>query len=151
MNTQEIIGALDEHIVRLTRVKELLTGLGRLTKGPGRPKGTSDLPAAVEGAVAAVKGRRTMSAEGRARIAAAQRARWAKRDAPAASKKSTRSADGAKAKTPTRARVTSKKTAAKTVGVKAVAVKKSAAKGAGSKRVSPQVAAKSAGEAGAQA
>jgi hypothetical protein len=63
MDTNDIVDAIDKEIARLQQVRSLLGGsqfAGRTAK-PG-PRGK----------------RRTMSAEGRARIAAAQRARWAK-------------------------------------------------------------------------
>ena len=56
MNTQAILQSLDEEIARLERVRTLLSA----PKTPPAGK------------------RRTMSPEGRARVAAAQRARWAK-------------------------------------------------------------------------
>jgi hypothetical protein len=58
MDTTKLIEALDLEIARLQHAKALLSGAPL----KGKPK--------------AVK--RTMSAEGRARIAAAQKARWAK-------------------------------------------------------------------------
>jgi len=64
---------LDEEIERLKQVRSLLNG-GTVTKrGPGRPR----VVAPVE--KLARKKKRHMTPEGRARIAAAQKARWAKR------------------------------------------------------------------------
>lgn len=52
---------------KLQRIEEALSALGSLNhRGPGRPRGSQKVR------------RRRMSAAGRARIAAAQRARWAK-------------------------------------------------------------------------
>ncbi|HWH60453.1 MAG TPA: hypothetical protein VN682_22695 [Terriglobales bacterium] len=72
MNLESILAGIDEEIARLSQARQLLTGTST-KRGPGRPK--------LNGApVAAPKQRkrRRMSAEGRARIAAAQKARWAK-------------------------------------------------------------------------
>jgi hypothetical protein len=61
MNTTQIVHAIDAEIDRLSKARALLTGhTAPLKRGLPVPK------------------RRTMSPEGRARIAAAQRARWAK-------------------------------------------------------------------------
>jgi hypothetical protein len=67
----EVLSSVDEEIDRLKQVRALLLG-GGSSVGHGR-----------RGAFAAVKEpkarkKRTMSAEGRARIAEAQRKRWAK-------------------------------------------------------------------------
>ena len=62
MQINEVIGALDEEIARLKQVRSLLMGDSTLTTT--KP-------------VTATK-KRTMSTEGRARIVAAQKARWAK-------------------------------------------------------------------------
>jgi hypothetical protein len=70
MNSEEIFAHIDEEIARLQQAKALLTG-AQTTRKPTRP---SSKPAKK-----ALPGKkRTMSAEGRARIAAAQKARWAK-------------------------------------------------------------------------
>ncbi len=82
MNTSDIVLAIDAEITQLQKVKALLTDTDLTTKQrPGRPVGvaapnraTSFNP--VE--FAKKPNRRTMSAEGRAKIAAAQKARWAK-------------------------------------------------------------------------
>jgi hypothetical protein len=62
MNLDAIVQIIDEEIERLQRARSLLTGHTAPLKG--------GLPRAVP--------KRTMSAEGRASIAAAQRKRWAK-------------------------------------------------------------------------
>jgi hypothetical protein len=67
METSAILAAIDSEIQRLQHAKMLLSGSSVGKRGPGRPKGPSTLPK-----------RRQISAEGRAKIAAAQRARWAK-------------------------------------------------------------------------
>jgi hypothetical protein len=70
MDTAEIIQAIDTEIARLEQARTLLNGNNTTTRR-GRP--VSSKP------VTTLKPkRRKMSAEGRARIAAAQRARWAK-------------------------------------------------------------------------
>jgi hypothetical protein len=65
MNTQDIISAIDAEIARLQSARSLVAGTA---KRRGRPpmSGTS-----------ATTTRRTMSAEGKKRIAEAQRKRWA--------------------------------------------------------------------------
>lgn len=83
MHLNDIVVALDAEIDRLQRAKALLIGTSPIgTRKPGRPaaaalpgKATSFNPA--DFAEKSTK-RHTMSAEGRAKIAAAQRARWAK-------------------------------------------------------------------------
>jgi hypothetical protein len=71
MNTTEIIQTIDAEIARLKKARALLDSHataskhGRLVNS--KPETTTKRA-----------GRRKMSAEGRARIAAAQRARWAK-------------------------------------------------------------------------
>jgi hypothetical protein len=64
MDTKALVAELDAEIDRLKEVKALLAGQ---TTSPrrGRPPATKS------------KSRRTMSPEGRARIVAAQKARWA--------------------------------------------------------------------------
>jgi hypothetical protein len=64
MDTREILAGIDEEIARLRQVRSLLSG------GAGIG---SDRRAA--------KRKRTLSADARARIAAAQRKRWAKQKA----------------------------------------------------------------------
>jgi hypothetical protein len=68
MDTSQILTAIDEEIARLQQAKSLLTGT-TTKRSPGRPPAT---------AASAPTKKRTMSAAGRARIAAAQKARWAK-------------------------------------------------------------------------
>jgi hypothetical protein len=68
MDTSQILTAIDEEIARLEQAKSLLTG-STTKPTPGR-KPASAAPASAK--------KRTMSAAGRARIAAAQKARWAK-------------------------------------------------------------------------
>jgi hypothetical protein len=70
VDTAEIIKTIEAEIARLEQARTLLNGH---TTTPKRGRPVSSKPAAT------VKPqRRKMSAEGRARIAAAQKARWAK-------------------------------------------------------------------------
>ena len=71
MSLESILAEIDAEIGRLQQAKELLTGISA-KRGPGRPKSIATASAPTMGR------RRRMSAEGRARIAAAQKARWAK-------------------------------------------------------------------------
>jgi hypothetical protein len=64
MITKQILAELDAEISRLQQAKAILAGTA-VKRGPGRP--------AVSGTV-----KRQLSSEARARIAAAQKARWAK-------------------------------------------------------------------------
>jgi hypothetical protein len=69
MDTNGIIKLIDTEISNLQRAKAILIGIEK-KKGPGRPKSNQSQLAKPK------KGR--MSAEGRARVVAAQKARWAK-------------------------------------------------------------------------
>jgi hypothetical protein len=82
MGTIEIIWQIDAQISRLRQAKELLseTDSGVVKRRPGRPIGSGaakKFPAALP-PKANTQPRRKMSAAGRARIAAAMKARWAK-------------------------------------------------------------------------
>lgn len=70
MNTNEIISQIDAEIARLTSVRNLLADAGSapLKRGPGRPPKT---------AAPVTKRKHRLSAAARAKIAAAQKARWA--------------------------------------------------------------------------
>ena len=83
MNRSAILQALDTEIARLQQARTLLADAPDVLphavaarRGPGRPKGSAKV-ASKEAKAPAFK-RRTMSAEGKARIVAAQKARWAK-------------------------------------------------------------------------
>jgi hypothetical protein len=65
MSTDELLAQLDAEIGRLQQARALLNG-EPVKRSPGRPTG------------AAPKKKRKMSPEGRARIVAAVKARWAK-------------------------------------------------------------------------
>lgn len=72
MNTDQILSAIDAEIAKLQQARALLNGYtepAAIKRGPGRPKKVA--------APTAVASKRTMSAEGKARIAAAQKKRWA--------------------------------------------------------------------------
>jgi hypothetical protein len=71
MDTNNIVSEIDAEISRLHQVRALLTGTSTTAKRkPGRPAGA--------GLPKKTKAVRTLSAEAREKIAAAQRARWAK-------------------------------------------------------------------------
>jgi hypothetical protein len=94
MQTNEILEAIDQKISQLQQARALLTNQAsqlQTGKRRGRPK-SSDSKTAKSAPAAAKTAKRTMSAEGKARIAAAQKARWA------AKKRATKSAKSAVAK-----------------------------------------------------
>jgi hypothetical protein len=72
METKEILAHIDTQIARLQQVKGILSGSTstRKKRGTNKAAKVTSTPVLVE--------KRTMSAEGRAKIAAAQKARWAK-------------------------------------------------------------------------
>lgn len=72
MNITQLIAAIDAEIERLARVKKILSDSSGTTQNRrGRPKNVAAL-------AATSKPKRRLSAEARAKIAAAQKARWAK-------------------------------------------------------------------------
>jgi hypothetical protein len=72
LNIQEILSQVDNEIAKLAKVREALTGIPT-KKSPGRPRlGAASKP------IIKKRAKRKMSAEGRARIAAAQKTRWEK-------------------------------------------------------------------------
>src|ERR1039458_6720674 len=75
MDIQGIVAQLREEASRIENAIAALLGLGSQSarRGPGRPAGSKNAAA-----VSKPK-RRTMSASARAKISAAQKARWAKR------------------------------------------------------------------------
>jgi hypothetical protein len=73
LDTASIIQEIDSRISRLEQAKAILSGTAT-KRSPGRPRGTQS----VVKTVAAEPTKRVMSAEGKARIAAAQKLRWAK-------------------------------------------------------------------------
>jgi hypothetical protein len=76
MDTQAIIASLDKEIVRLQQARAILAaaasvnGAASIKRGPGRPKKAASVVAPTK--------RKGISPEARERIAAAQKARWAK-------------------------------------------------------------------------
>jgi hypothetical protein len=80
MAIAEIVAALDQEIARLKQVRELLAG-----GGAGSGRGATSFHYGTNLAKPARK-RRTLSAEARARISAAQKKRWAKQKKEAAGK-----------------------------------------------------------------
>jgi hypothetical protein len=67
MSVDKIVSAIDAEIALIQKARELLVGIGK-----GQPKNTKRVIKGRRG------GKRTLSAEARARIAEAQRKRWAK-------------------------------------------------------------------------
>ncbi|ADW71500.1 hypothetical protein [Granulicella tundricola] len=93
MQTNQIVALIDQEIAHLQQARALLTGSDEREetgKQRGRPKGSLNKPTKVSGGVVPPTGKRSISEEGRARIAAAQKLRWA------ASKKSTKPVKAAK-------------------------------------------------------
>jgi hypothetical protein len=72
MNLNDLLSSIDSEIAILQQARALLTGTGSRTAKAGR----------------SAKKKHTMSAEGRARIAAGQRKRWAAQKTVKESKKS---------------------------------------------------------------
>jgi hypothetical protein len=70
MDTNQIIAQIDTEIARLQAVKGILSGTTITKVKRGKKAKTAPKPVIVK--------KRTMSPEGRAKIAAAQKARWAK-------------------------------------------------------------------------
>ena len=92
MNTEAIIEQIDAEISKLQQAKILLAGVATTpgTRTSGRPRTAKS---AVK-SIAAILTKRVMSAEGKAKIAAAQKARWAK--SKRAAKKAVKTAAPAK-------------------------------------------------------
>ena len=80
MDIQSVVEQLRQEASRIEHAIAVLTGLGSQTARRGRPKKK-------QGVKASGQKRRTMSASARAKIAAAQRARWAKQKGKPAPKK----------------------------------------------------------------
>lgn len=88
MNTTGILSAIDGEISRLTQARSLLSGLDSAnpiapSTAPrrGRPKGSENKATSFKPTEFSAPKRRTLSAAGKARIAAAQRERWARQHA----------------------------------------------------------------------
>jgi len=140
MNTNEILEAIDQHIAQLQKARALLAEVDAdlpaipatkpsTGKRRGRPKGSVSTKAEVAEPVAIKKAKRTMSAEGKARIAAAQKARWAAQKKASQPTKPVASKTAAKPgkKAPTSVKPVAKKIAAKGSKKAAVPAKKSVA------------------------
>lgn len=77
MDFTSLISELDTEITRLQTIRAALAGsVATPVAKRGRPKGSGNKPA-----VKTVPAKRTMSAAGRARVAAAQKLRWAQKKA----------------------------------------------------------------------
>jgi hypothetical protein len=76
MDVSAILSSIDAELSRLQQARNLLAGPAATVKRRGRPKKSETVLATTKAAKKAVK-KRTMSPEGRARVAAAQKARWA--------------------------------------------------------------------------
>ncbi len=76
MDVSAIISSIDAELSRLQQVRALLAGPVAPSKRRGRPKNSETKLAPAKPAKKIAK-KRTMSPEGRARVAAAQKARWA--------------------------------------------------------------------------
>ena len=134
MNTSQIVLAIDAEIVQLQKVRALLTGTDtRVKRNPARPAGGTSAKNAISSKLVEFSGKRPhMSAEGRAKIAAAQRARWAK------SKKAAKKAAHQAASTSAKKAVTAKPVARKSTQMKKISTVKKP------KRLKAQTAATSA-------
>lgn len=81
MDIQSVVAQLRQEASRIERAIAALVGLGSQSARRGRP------PKASRAVRSTAPKRRTMSASARAKIAAAQRARWAKQKGHAGAKK----------------------------------------------------------------
>ena len=72
MSLENIVLEIDAEIARLKQAKQLLSGTATPKRGPGRPRVNSAFVKSP-----AKPRRRTLSAAARAKISAAQKARWA--------------------------------------------------------------------------
>jgi len=136
MKTIEIVQAIDEEISKLRQARAILAGTAapNTATGPakrrGRPKGSGGKTTAEATApIPAKTAKKRISAEGRARIVAALKARWAaKSKAAAAEERAAKKGSTKSAKTA--AKVVAKKSAKSAVNTssakKATAVKKAA-------------------------
>jgi len=77
MDIASILATIDSQIANLQQARAALERVGDVPKRRGRPKGSVKAISSTVPPVKASKKRGGMSPEGRARIAAAQKARWA--------------------------------------------------------------------------
>jgi hypothetical protein len=139
MNTNEILEAIDQEILKLKQARALLADAPAIQatkpvvakpatgKRRGRPKGSVNKKAEVVAPVVVKQAKRTMSAEGKARIAAAQNARWAKQKKAVAKPVAKKIATKPAKKALSAAKPAAKKIAAKVSKKVAVSAKKSVA------------------------
>ncbi len=88
MNTEQIVSYIDAEIAKLQQARTLLAGVTPVSikRGPGRPRANPVVAQILSGRPR----KRVLSAEARAKIAAAQKARWAaSRKAPRKAVKAT--------------------------------------------------------------
>jgi hypothetical protein len=88
VEVSRIIAEIDAQISKLQQARELLFDTTKISKGPGRPKGSKNVKAST---MTTASHKRKLSPEGRKRIADAMKRRWAERrklaaKAPAAAK-----------------------------------------------------------------
>jgi hypothetical protein len=123
MDIDNILESIDQQILKLQQARSLLTDgiVPAVSSAPagkrrGRPKGSVKKTTAAPAKVSAKVSKRTMSEEGKQRIAAAQKVRWAaqKKSVKAAAKK-------AAAKKASPAKKSARKTVAKPEAVTAEA------------------------------
>ena len=114
MQTDAILAAIDREIAQLQHARALLAGNAVTAlsgKRRGRPKGSVAKTKSLR-TEAPKAGKRTMSAEGKARIAAAQKARWATQKKAISSAKRTVKKSSAKRKPTKKQSVSAKKNVA---------------------------------------
>ena len=94
MNRDEILAALNAEIDHLTAVRDLMSGRSQAetSRRPGQPKGSSKKTTSLNLEELVPGKTRSMSAEGKARIAEAQRKRWAAQKSKPAKKASSTAA-----------------------------------------------------------
>lgn len=127
MTTEEIVAELDRQIGRLQQVRGLLgeadRGVAAVLSGKrGRPKGSGKTAAGLAlASLTSSTPQWTMSPEGRERIAAAQRTRWAKQKGTGAPRKITAGNVAKKAAGKAVAKAPGKTAARKAIAVKSIA------------------------------
>lgn len=78
MDISSILAEIDSEIARLQQARTALAGIASVVKrNPGRPKNTSPESILTKISRGSSPRKRTLSPEARARIAAAQKKRWA--------------------------------------------------------------------------
>lgn len=126
MDVSSIVKAIDDRIATLQQAKDLLSATAvPATEKRAQAAVAALKPAGAKTASASKTGRKPMSEEGRARIAAAQKKRWALKNAAATPAKKAAPAKAAKKATPAKA---AKKGAPATAAKKSAPAKKVVAK-----------------------